>query len=98
MKILFRTILVILIVGIVAMLTKPSDESCKSKASTGVEKYLKGEVNSDLAFVNRLIEKVSEDKVWVDDKLFYKEIKFSYKGNTKTVGYGYFGYVHIKDL
>ena len=95
MRTILKVIIGLLVLVLIAFVTKPSDEKCKEKASVEVEQKLKKEVNSESNFVNRIIEVASTNKVWVEDKVLYKEINFTFKGKTKKIGYGVFGMVNI---
>lgn len=95
MRTTLKVIIGLLVLIFIAFVTKPSDETCKEKASVEVEQKLKKEVNSDMNLVNRMIEVASANKVWVEDKILYKEINFTFDGKTRNIGYGMFGMVKI---
>lgn len=96
--ILITAIVIMAILGI-AVFTKPEDKKCKDIAETEVMKQIKGNMPDD-AFKYQLVQNLAAGAVSygvrVNDKYFYKEITFTSKGKTRTVGYGLFGMVHIK--
>ena len=98
MKRLLQFILVLLLIAIVAIFTIPSDALCKEKASKKLEAYLINKVRPEYAMGESLIRLAIKSGVSVEDKILYKEITFSFRGEKRTIGYGLFGWVKMKEL
>lgn len=90
-------ILFLIIVAIIAIVSKPSDETCKSKAAVTVTRTIKDQMSTNVAFVNNLVDRVAENGITVEDNFFYKSITFTFKGKTKDIGWGAFGYVNVNE-
>lgn len=99
MKNWILTLLLLLIVGFaIGFFSKPEDQECLMAAEPVLSEQIKDKMpDKDFNFV--LVENLAKLRIKkglsVNDKLLYKEIKFTLKGITKTIGYGYLWTVHI---
>jgi hypothetical protein len=89
-------LLALIVIALAAFASKPSDEKCKEQGSEAVEAYLKKEVNTNFALVNRMIEKTAKNAVSVQDKVLFKTITYSYDGSSRRIGWGAFGMIKVE--
>lgn len=101
MKNLILTILLVLIVVFgVGFFSKPEDSKCLEVAEPAMFEQLKERMpggSFDFALVESIAKASVKKGLSVKDKTLYKEIEFTFKGETKVVGYGYLWGVHMND-
>jgi hypothetical protein len=95
MKALSILIVILLVVAAVFFFTKPTDAECIAKAKATVDAR---ELSITPGYDNPMDEsttgKAPPEALRVRDKIFWKEVEYSMKGEIKTVGYGYLGSFH----
>jgi hypothetical protein len=90
--------ILLFVITIIAYVTKPSDSNCRSVAESHMKNKLEGKMNGfRYALVERLAERTVENGISINDKVLYKQITFTFSGNTKDIGWGAFGNVHIDE-
>lgn len=92
-----QIILILLFLGIAAVaFTKPSDEICRKAA---VE-YVNGSSVKVPGYSNpsedmRNGSSAAPENVMIKNRFFWKELKYIYSSDVRTIGYAYLGKVHL---
>lgn len=82
-------IVLVLILAIVAFISKPSERQCRDAvADSKMQDY-------NTVLFEGLARKMVNKGIIIKDYIFLKQIKFAYDGSTKTLGWGAFGQVFI---
>jgi hypothetical protein len=90
MKALSILIIILLAIAVVFFFTKPTD-AAKPAVNARVLSITPG---YDNPMDEGTTGKTATEVLHVKDKFFWKEIEYTLKGETKTVGYGYLGSYH----
>jgi hypothetical protein len=92
----FRVLVIILLaIAAVFFFTKPTDAECIAKAKpTANARALSITPGYDNPMDEGTAGKMAPEALHVKDKFFWKEIEYTVKGETKTMGYGYLGSYH----
>ncbi|HEY6979204.1 MAG TPA: hypothetical protein VH396_23070 [Chitinophagaceae bacterium] len=95
MKALGILIIILLIIAAIFFFSKPTDAECIAKAKPAANaRALSITPGYDNPMDEGAAGKMSPDALHVKDKFFWKEVEYTIKGETKTVGYGYLGSYH----
>jgi hypothetical protein len=89
----------LLLAGITAFLTKPSDSACKKSAADLVAAHAQNnKQNKDVRMVSlnqQLNESGTVTGIRVTDHVFYKKITITLDGSTRDLGWAAFGKVKV---
>lgn len=93
-------LLVLIVVFALGFFSKPDDSECLKVAEPALIEQLKEKMPGEtfsFAIVENIAKAAVSKGLSVNDKTLYKEIEFTFKGETKVVGYGYLWGVHMND-
>lgn len=89
---------IIILILLIAIITNPSKERYKSKiveivnASIGINGY----ANDDVTLpADTLLDQILESYMVYSNYFLFSTISVDYKGNSKVVGFGAFGFIYI---
>jgi hypothetical protein len=95
MKALGTLVIILLVIAAVFFFTKPTDAECIANAKPTVNATA---LSITPGYDNPMDEgptgKTAPEALHVKDKFFWKEVEYTVKGETKTVGYAYLGSYH----
>src|SRR4051812_43597792 len=95
MKALNILVIILVVIAAVLFFTKPTDAECIAKAKPTVNaRALSITPGYDNPMDEGTAGKTAPEALHVKDKVFWKEVEYSLKGEIKTVGYGYLGSYH----
>lgn len=95
-KTLNVTLIILLIALIIAYFTKPSNHECMQEAKYFALKEMERRAEGSTILFRRLTDKIIERGISIEDQILYKEIYFSYDGNTRKIGTAFFGNVILE--
>ncbi len=88
-------LLILVLIAIVAFASKPSDEYCFTAVKTRLKEKMYGKTDPENPFLPGIAEMAINRGVKIEDKIFFKEIGFSFGKHTRNIGYGVFGKVFV---
>jgi hypothetical protein len=97
MKAVLITVVTLMVLGTIIIALKPSDAICTSKGKEWVNDHIAAGspdyFNPDSLYADTTGK--STQLMIVKNKVFWKEIDYSWNGQVKVMGYGYLGKTHL---
>jgi hypothetical protein len=92
-----KIVIYVFIIFTLALLTKPSDETCKKQAAASVKSRVlnKYGATDENDLMNRMIDMTAMNGITVKDNLLFKKIYFRFGNSENSIGWAAFGMVHI---